>query len=94
MDKAEKLVGEKVKSETESIIFEAAHNASTVPKAEKLVGEKVKSEIESAILEAAQNACNSGCDGGEAKSKGEGWREQGCGVLEAKVRICKNSDSQ
>merc|ERR1712192_211443 len=56
--------------EVRRIALEPAHSASTVDKAEKLVGEKVKSETESAILEAAQNACNSGCDGGEAKSKG------------------------
>merc|ERR1712192_55361 len=49
------------------------------------LGDEVKSEIESIVLEAAHNACKPGCDGGEDKSKGEGWREQGCGVLEAKV---------
>ena len=73
--------------EVRCIALEPAHNASTLVKAEKLVGEKVKSEIESIVLEAAHNACKPGCDGGEDKNKGEGWREQGCGVLEAKVGL-------
>ena len=85
---AETLVGEKVKSEIESVILEAAHNASTVAKAEQLVGEK----IESVILDAAHNACKPGC-GEEEKSKAEGWREQNCGILEAKVGLCQKSDS-
>merc|ERR1719397_1208689 len=66
--------------EVRCVAFEPAHSASTVAKAEQLVGEK----IESVIPDAAYNACKPGC-GEEEKSKAEGWREQNCGILEAKV---------
>ena len=78
--------------EVRCVALEPAHSASTVAKAEQLVGEKVKNEIKSVILEAAHNAFKPGC-GEEKKSMGEGWREQDCGVLEAKVGLCQNSDS-